>query len=150
MPHEITAYLTLEKNTGLGATREVIAMVALDEGFDRPYWKRFDRRGKAVVSQSPEKIFEEGIFTLMREVEREDSIHISHPENGDTLVLEEGNPLSAIASIDEGYSLSLLVYEYSMMSQYIEAFLELPAEKHLLMEVASRDVDRSKLPEQKF
>jgi hypothetical protein len=149
MPHEVTGYLTFDKNTGWAPSKEVIAMVALDEGFDRAFWQRVDGEGKAWLAKSPDKILESGIFALMREVEITDSSHLSHPEHGDTLVPEEGNILSVIASIDEGYSISLHVHRTSTLNHFLEAFLELPVEKHLLIEVSPGDLDRSKLPVQK-
>lgn len=150
MPSEVTAYLTLNKTAGMGQRREVIAMVALDEGFDKPFWKRVDAKGSAKIPKSLDQIFETGVFELMRAVEETDSSHLSHPEHGDTLVPEEGNLLSVIASIGEGYSLSLHVFRSSRLNHYIEAFLELPVETELLLELASRDLDRSKLPKQLF
>ena len=150
MPSEITGYLSLNQTSGVGARREVAVMMSLDEGFDRPFWKNVQGSGKTYIPSSPNYIFSEGLISLMKEAEREDSGHISHPENGDVLVPEGNSLIPILWSIPEGYSLSLHVFSTSSLMKSLEAFMELPVEKDLLVQVTPSELFGIRKPPQEF
>lgn len=53
MPHEITARLFLEDETGgLGASRHPIGAIVLNEGFDKPYWSWTNNRHAEIPSST--------------------------------------------------------------------------------------------------
>lgn len=53
MPHEITARMFLEDETGgLGASRLPIGAIVLNEGFDKPYWSWTNNRRAEIPSSS--------------------------------------------------------------------------------------------------
>ncbi len=135
MPNEVTAYLTLDRQVGLGSSRKPVALLWLDEGFDRPHWKSLIGPSRTWRPDTPELILETGLLALLSDLQQ-----MPGPSNNDQDLSEAlpqfGSAKAALAQLDDSYSISLHIYDSSSLKQAIDEFANLPVRTHLLVEAA--------------
>lgn len=144
MPHEITARMFLEDETGgLGAARNPIGAIVLNEGFDKPYWSWMNNR-HAEIPSSTETFALDGLIKIFKDFTdfdpgeeylsiRKATKSLTHWSEPDLVAYEEV-VVKALAGTPDHLNLAVMVYNDSTLKEQLDAFSLAPIRVKVFLE----------------